>query len=79
VREEGGAPLVLSKGKVVLAVKIREIAAQHSIPIVEDKPLARSMDDSIEVDRAIPRKFYKLVAERIDILYAKSPRKASAK
>jgi flagellar biosynthesis protein FlhB len=62
VREEGGAPLVLSKGKDLKAVKIRELAEQHSIPIVEDKPLARSMDDSVEVDRVIPPEFYKAVA-----------------
>jgi flagellar biosynthesis protein FlhB len=54
VREEGGAPLVVSKGKDFIALKIREIAEQHSIPIVEDKPLARSMHDGVEVDRPIP-------------------------
>src|SRR5262249_21318468 len=36
VREEGGGPLVISKGKDFIALKIREIAEQHSIPIVED-------------------------------------------
>jgi flagellar biosynthetic protein FlhB len=79
VREEGGAPLVLSKGKELIAVKIREIAVQHSTPIIEDKHLARSMDNRVEADRAIPPEFYKAVAEIIHILYAKSPRKASAK
>jgi flagellar biosynthesis protein FlhB len=79
VREEGGAALVLSKGKGLIAVKIRELAEQHSFPIVEDKPLARFMDDSVEVDRVIPPEFYKAVAEIIHILYAKSPRKTSAK
>jgi flagellar biosynthesis protein FlhB len=57
VPEEGGAPLVLSKGKDLIAVKIRELAEQHSIPIVEDKPLARSMDDSVEANRVIPAEF----------------------
>ena len=79
VREEGGAPLVVSKGKDFIALKIREIAEQHSIPIVEDKPLARSMHDGVEVDRPIPLEFYKAVAEIIHILYAKSGRKAYAK
>jgi flagellar biosynthesis protein FlhB len=77
VREAGGAPLVLSKGKDLKAVTIRELAEQHSIPIVEDKPLARFMDDSVEVDRVILPEFYKAVAEIIHILYAKSPRKTS--
>ncbi len=60
-------------------VKIREIAEQHSIPIIKNKPLARSMHDGVDVDRAIQPKFYKSVAKIIHILYAKSPRKASAK
>jgi type III secretion system FlhB-like substrate exporter len=68
-----------SKGKDLIAVKIRELAEQHSIPIVEDKPLAKSMDDSVNVDRVIPPEFYKSVGEIIHILYAKSPRKTSAK
>ncbi len=76
VREEGGAPLVVSKGKDFIALKIREIAEQHSIPIVEDKSLARSMHDAVDVDRQIPPEFYKAVAEIIHILYAKSTRKA---
>jgi flagellar biosynthetic protein FlhB len=79
VPEKGCAPSVLSKGKDLIAIRIREIAEQHSIPIVEDKPLARSMDDSVEVDRAIPPEFYQAVAELIHILYAKSPWKASVK
>jgi flagellar biosynthetic protein FlhB len=79
VREEGGAPLVLSKGKDLIALKIREIAEQHLIPIVEDKLLARSMYDSVEVDRPIPPEFYKAVAELVHILYAKHSNKALAK
>ena len=71
--------MVRSKGKDLIAIRIRELAEQHSIPIVEDKPLARSMDDSVEVDRVIPPEFYKAVAEIIHILYAKSLRKTSAK
>lgn len=79
VKEEGGAPLVLSKGQDLIALKIREIAEQHSIPIIEDKALARSMYDTVEVDRAIPPAFYKAVAELIHFLYAKSGAKAAAK
>lgn len=79
VREEGGAPLVLSKGKDLIALKIREIAEQHLIPIVEDKLLARSMYDSVEVDQQIPPEFYKAVAELIHILYAKSSREKLVK
>jgi type III secretion system FlhB-like substrate exporter len=79
VREDGGAPMVVSKGKDFIALKIREIAEQHSIPIVEDKSLARSMYDGVGVDRPIPPEFYKAVAEIIHILYAKGTPKAYAK
>lgn len=75
VKEEGGAPLVLSKGKDLIALKIREIAEQHSIPIVEDKALARSLYDSAEVNRSIPPEFFKAVAEIIHFLYQKDPRR----
>jgi len=74
-RDEGGAPLVLSKGKDLLALKIREIAEQQCIPVVEDKELARSMYDAVEVDRAIPPQFYKALAEIIHFLHAKGSRK----
>jgi flagellar biosynthesis protein FlhB len=79
VREEGGSPLVISKGKDFIALTIREIAEQHSIPIVEDKALAKSMHDGVEVNRPIPPEFYKAVAEIIHVLYAKSARKAYAR
>ncbi len=79
IKEEGGAPTVLSKGQDLLALKIREIAEQHSIPIIEDKALARSMYDSVEVDRAIPPEFYKAVAELIHFLYTKNSNMAATK
>ncbi len=79
VREEGGAPRVLSKGKDLIALKIRELAERHSIPVIEDKALARSMYDSVEVDQPIPPEFYKAVAELIHILYGKGSRRALAK
>jgi flagellar biosynthetic protein FlhB len=77
VREEGGAPIVLSKGKDLIALKIRAIAEEHGIPIIEDKPLARSLYDSVEINRTIPPEFYRAVAELLHFLYAKNARKAS--
>lgn len=68
VREEGGAPLVVAKGQDLVALKIREIAEANNIPVVEDKPLARALYDVVEVDRFIPREFYKAVAEIIMFL-----------
>lgn len=74
VREEGGAPVVLAKGKDFVAQRIRETAEDHAIPVIEDKALARSMYDNVEVNRAIPREFYKALAEIIHMLYARNLR-----
>jgi flagellar biosynthetic protein FlhB len=79
VREEGGAPMVLAKGKDLIALKIREIAEENQIPVVEDKALARSMYDSVEVDHPIPPEFYRAVAELIHFLYAHGKRRAMGK
>jgi flagellar biosynthetic protein FlhB len=75
VREEGGAPLVLAKGRDLVALQIREIAENHGIPIIEDKPLARSLYDSVEVDKLIPPQFYKAVAEIIFFLHTRKTHK----
>jgi flagellar biosynthetic protein FlhB len=72
VRQEGGAPLVLAKGADLIALKIREVAEEHGIPIVEDKPLARSLYDTVEVDQLIPPQFYRAVAEIIYYMHVHS-------
>lgn len=71
VREEGGAPIVLAKGQDLIALKIREIAEMNAIPVIEDKALARSMYDLVEVSQLIPAEFYKAVAELIHFLQAR--------
>ena len=63
VRAEGGAPMVVAKGADFIALKIRSIAEDHAIPVVEDKPLARSLYAAVDVDRPIPAEFYRAVAE----------------
>jgi flagellar biosynthetic protein FlhB len=59
------APVCVAKGVDALALKIREIAGAHSIPIVENPPLARALHATVEVDEAIPPEHYKAVAEVI--------------
>jgi flagellar biosynthetic protein FlhB len=71
LRSEGGAPLVLAKGVDLIALKIREIALEHNIPIIEDKPLARSLYDAVAVDAAIPAEFYRAVAEIVHMIQEK--------
>ncbi|MFU0505493.1 flagellar biosynthesis protein FlhB [Pseudaminobacter sp. NGMCC 1.201702] len=70
VRDEDSAPLVLAKGQDLVALRIREIAAEHNIPIFEDVALARSMYKQVSVDSVIPAKFYQAVAELVRIVYA---------
>lgn len=65
VLEEGGAPVVIAKGADLVALRIREIAEKHEIPVIVDKPLVRSMYDKVEIDRAIPAEFYRVVAEML--------------
>ncbi len=68
VRSEGGAPKVVAKGQDLIALKIREIAEENDIPVIEDKALARSMYDRVEVDMMIPAEFYRVIAELIHFL-----------
>ncbi|MFD2248827.1 flagellar biosynthetic protein FlhB [Pseudochelatococcus lubricantis] len=76
VPEEGGAPVVLAKGKDLIALAIREIAQKHDIPLIEDKALARSMYDNVEIDRSIPPEFYRAVAQLFHYLYQRNGRHA---
>ena len=59
------APVCLAKGVDAVALKIREIARQHNIPIVENPPLARTLHATVELDREIPTEHYQAVAEVI--------------
>jgi flagellar biosynthetic protein FlhB len=74
VRSEGGAPIVLAKGADFIALKIRSIAEGHEIPVVEDKPLARSLFAAVDVDRPIPTEFYRAVAEIVHLIHQRKAR-----
>lgn len=75
------APRVVAKGGDFLALKIREIAAEHGIPIIERPPLARALYKMCEVGQEIPEQFYSAVAEILAYVYeltGRSQRKRSA-
>jgi flagellar biosynthetic protein FlhB len=59
------APICLAKGIDAVALKIREVAGEHGIPIVENPPLARALHATVEIDEQIPAEHYKAVAEVI--------------
>lgn len=72
IRYEKGkdeTPVVVAKGADLIAFKIREIAKEHDIPIIENKPLARLMYKEVEIDQEIPESMYQAVAEVLVAVY----------
>jgi flagellar biosynthetic protein FlhB len=63
------APRVLAKGKNYLALRIRQIALDHQVPIVENEPLAQALYKSAEVGQEIPPHLYRAVAEVLAYIY----------
>jgi flagellar biosynthetic protein FlhB len=59
------APICVAKGADLIARKIREVATQHSVPVVENPPLARTLYATVEIDQEVPPEHYKAVAEII--------------
>jgi flagellar biosynthetic protein FlhB len=59
------APICVAKGADLIARKMREVAAEHNIPIVENPPLARALFGTVESDQEIPPEHYQAVAEVI--------------
>ncbi len=66
---QGTAPVVLAKGEDFLAQKIKELAREHHIDIVEDKPLARMLYHNVEIGAEIPPELYQAVAEVLAMIY----------
>lgn len=72
IRYEKGkdsTPIVVAKGADILAFKIREIAKEHDIPIIENKPLARFIYKEVEINQEIPEDMYQAVAEVLVAVY----------
>jgi flagellar biosynthetic protein FlhB len=59
------APICVAKGVDALALKIREVAEQNNVPVVENPPLARALHASVEIDDVVPPEHYKAVAQVI--------------
>jgi flagellar biosynthetic protein FlhB len=62
-REKSAAPIVVAKGQDLVAAKIREIAREHSVPIIENPPLARALFKGAEIGDTIPADLFGAVAE----------------
>ncbi len=63
------APVVIAKGRDVFARRIKELAARHEVPLVENKPVARALFKYGQVGREIPAQLYQTVAEILGFVY----------
>ncbi len=75
--EDGmGAPLCLAKGTDATALKIREVAKENEVPVIENPPLARALYATVDIDQEVPEEHYKAVAEVIGFVFRMRKRAA---
>jgi len=68
-RHKSSAPVVVAKGARKVAERIKEIARENNIPIVENPPLARTLYKMVEIGQEVPVELYKAVAEVLAYVY----------
>lgn len=66
---ETPAPVVVAKGRNLLAAEIKQVARWHGVPLVENPPLAHALYRAVEVGQSIPPKLYRVVAEVLAAIY----------
>lgn len=69
IPEKDAAPVVVAKGAGFIAEKIKEIARENKVPIIENKPVARMLYDSVKIGQVIPVELYQAVAEILAMVY----------
>jgi flagellar biosynthesis protein FlhB len=74
----GDAPEVVAKGRGIVALRIRELAREHGVPVVADPPLARGLYASVELNQLIPEEFFAAVAAVLAFVYRTAARRAAA-
>ncbi|RVU34635.1 flagellar biosynthesis protein FlhB [Hwanghaeella grinnelliae] len=67
--DEMEAPVLVAKGQDLVAKRIRDLAEEHDIPIIENPPLARALHATCDLDQQIPEEHYKAVAEVISFVW----------
>jgi flagellar biosynthetic protein FlhB len=68
-RKKNAAPEVIAKGVDEMAARIREIAREHKVPLMEDPPLARALFRAVKVGQEIPARFFEAVATVLSHVY----------
>lgn len=69
-KEVAEAPVLIAKGADYLAAKIKEVARENDIPIVENKPLARMLYHNVELEEEVPQELYQMTAEVLAYVYS---------
>lgn len=69
-KESSDAPILVAKGADFLAAKIKEIAKENHVIIVENKPLARMLYYNVEIDQQVPPELYQMTAEVLAYVYS---------
>jgi len=72
------APRLVAKGQRLIAQQIKDLARQHGIPLVENKPLAQALYRAVDIDQEIPRELYKAVAEVLAFIYRLKPQRMAS-
>lgn len=70
VQEEMESPKLVAKGSELFAKKIIQIAREHSVPVIENPPVARALFRFVEINREVPPDLYKAVAEILIFVYS---------
>jgi flagellar biosynthetic protein FlhB len=70
-RDKMQAPKVVAKGRDNVALRIKEVAKEHEVPVVENPPLARALYQSCEIDEFIPENLYEAIAKILATIYKK--------
>lgn len=79
IEGESEAPKVVAKGADAIAIKIKEKALESKVPIIENKPLARMIYETVDIDKEIPQDMYQAVAEVLAMIYKLNKKKKGSK
>ncbi|CAN7593942.1 flagellar biosynthesis protein FlhB [Phenylobacterium sp. LjRoot225] len=79
VQGEDDAPICVAKGMDAIALKIRDVAKEANVPVIEDPPLARALYAAVEIDDVIPQAHFEAVAKIIGFILRQSRRRATAR
>lgn len=74
-----GAPIVVARGQDLMALRIRELARESKVPILENPPLARTLYKTTSLGREIPADLYEAVAEVLAFVYQIDQRRQRAR